>query len=46
MYGSKNLSIIRQNLAFSVESTGQQLEKTLLTIVLNNCRVNLTFMVQ
>ena len=33
-------------MAFSIESSGQQLDKTLLTIVLNNCAVTLTFMVK
>ena len=33
-------------MAFSIESSGQQLGKTLLTIVLNNCAVTLTFMVK
>ena len=40
----KKLSMIRQNLAVPVGSASQQLDEALLTIVLNTCTANLTFM--
>ena len=42
----KTLSKIRKNLAFSAESSGHQLDKTLRAIALDNCAVNMTFMVE